>query len=185
LDVLVYSRDAPGTEALRADRDLLERHWSYMDGFAASMIARGPTFEADRETVTGSLHVLGLPDPDAARAFVAEEPNARAGVYGEHVVRRFDNLLGRTMWDFSGRAVEPLFLVLGPTGGPPPAPTRLPAALRDRLILYGALRTLEGGEPAGLALALQAETRQAVAALLAEAGLREAEIHDWEFGGRR
>jgi len=41
LDFFVYSRDAPGTEALRDDDELLEQHWSYMDRFAASMIARG------------------------------------------------------------------------------------------------------------------------------------------------
>jgi hypothetical protein len=33
-----------------------------MDAFAESMVARGPTFAADRETVTGSLHVLSLAD---------------------------------------------------------------------------------------------------------------------------
>jgi hypothetical protein len=44
LDFFVYSRDASGTEALRDDDELLEEYWSYMDRFAASMIARGPTF---------------------------------------------------------------------------------------------------------------------------------------------
>ena len=43
LDFFVYSRDAAGTAALRDDDQLLEKHWSYMDGFAESMIARGPT----------------------------------------------------------------------------------------------------------------------------------------------
>jgi hypothetical protein len=43
LDFFVYSRDAFGTDALRDDDELLEEHWSYMDRFAASMIARGPT----------------------------------------------------------------------------------------------------------------------------------------------
>ncbi|MEO9174699.1 MAG: hypothetical protein ABI317_04225, partial [Gaiellales bacterium] len=38
------------------------------------MIARGPTFGADGETVTGNLHVLGLPSAEAAREFVAGEP---------------------------------------------------------------------------------------------------------------
>ncbi|HEX2292892.1 MAG TPA: hypothetical protein VHH55_06225 [Gaiellaceae bacterium] len=33
MDFFVLSRDAPGTGALRDDRDLLEEHWSYMDGF--------------------------------------------------------------------------------------------------------------------------------------------------------
>ena len=107
MDFFVYSRDAPGTATLRDDEELLEEHWSYMDRFARSMIARGPTLGADRETATGSLHVLGLPSIDAADEFVAHEPNHRAGVYAEHCVWRFENLLGRTMWEFSGVADEP------------------------------------------------------------------------------
>ena len=67
---------------------------------------------------------------------------------------------------------------------------RLPAELLERLILYGALSSLDGGEPLGLALALQAPDREAVDALMSdgETGLgelSEVEIHDWEFGGRR
>ena len=41
-----------------------------MDRFAKSMIARGPTLDTDRETATGSLHVLALPSIDAVREFV-------------------------------------------------------------------------------------------------------------------
>ena len=85
-DFFVYSRDAPGAAHLRDDDELLEQHWSYMDAFAGSMVARGPTLGSDRETATGSLHVLGLPSVDAVRAFVADEPNNRAGVYAEHLV---------------------------------------------------------------------------------------------------
>ena len=84
-----------------------------MDGFADAMIARGPTLDSNREAATGSLHVLGLPGVDAAREFVALEPNNLAGVYGEHMVRRFENLLGRSMWEFPGQAGEPRFLVMG------------------------------------------------------------------------
>ena len=77
-----------------------------MDRFAESMIARGPTLGADRDTATGSLHVLTLPSVNAAREFVALEPNNRAGVYSEHLVLRFEDLLGRTMWDFSSQRAE-------------------------------------------------------------------------------
>ena len=62
LDFFVYSRDAADVAELRDDPELLEEHWSYMDGFAESMIARGPTLDTDRETATGSLHVLALPE---------------------------------------------------------------------------------------------------------------------------
>ena len=197
MDVFVYSRDARGT-TLRDDEELREEHWSYMDAFAESMIARGPTLAADREAATGSLHVLGLPSVDAAREFVAREPNNRAGVYADHVIWRFENLLGRTMWAFSGVADEPRFLVIarsdrdesaGPSGRPIPRES-LPPELHERLILYGALSTLDDGEPVGVALAVQAPDRDAVAALLEDgrAGFdvfQEVEIHDWEFGGRR
>lgn len=112
MDFFVYSRDAAAMKALRDDRDLLEVHWAYMDRFAESMIARGPTLAPDRRTATGSLHVLGLPSVDAAREFVACEPNSRAGLYAERSVWPFENLLGRTMWQFPNPAGEPRFLVV-------------------------------------------------------------------------
>jgi hypothetical protein len=199
MDFFVYSRDVAGT-ALRDDRELLEEHWSYMDAFAESMIARGPTLAADRDTATGSLHVLGLPSVDAAREFVAREPNNRAGVYAEHSIWRFENLLGRTMWTFSGVvADEPRFLIIAcsdrrdesarRSSGPSPQES-LPPELRERLILYGALSTLDDAEPVGVALAVHAPDRDAVVALLEDgrAGFDvfpDVEIHNWEFGGRR
>jgi uncharacterized protein YciI len=191
LDFFVYSRDAADAAPLRDDPELQEEHWSYMDGFGEPMIARGPTLDTDRETATGSLHVLTLPSVDAAREFVAAEPNNRAGVYREHLVWRFENLLGRSMWEFPSRAAEPLFLIIGCSHlARPVSVESLPTELLERLILYGALTTLEGDEPAGVALALQAADREAVDALMKceRIGLgafSEVEIHNWEFGGRR
>src|SRR5829696_4209793 len=159
LDFFVYSRDAAGAGSLRADEELLEEHWSYMDGFAGSMIARGPTLTADRETATGSLHVLALPSVDAAHEFVAREPNHRAGFYAEHSVWRFENLLGRTMWEFSGAAEEPRFLIIARSrrdeitrdSGWLVRPASLSPQLRERLILYGALTSLQDAELVGVA----------------------------------
>ena len=194
----MYSRYAPGTEALRDDDDLLEAHWSYMDRFAASMIARGPTFGPDRKTVTGSLHIVGLPSVDAVHEFVAREPNNRAGLYGKHSVWRFENLLGRTMWEFPGAADEPRFLIIAHTHDSPEAAARerpvpwetLSTELRKQLIVYGALRALDDAALEGVALAVQARDRQAAELLLerGRAGLTvfpSIEIHKWEFGGRR
>jgi hypothetical protein len=192
MDFLVYSRDAAGAGALRADRELLEEHWSYMDGFAESMIARGPTLTADRATATGSLHVLGLPGDDAVREFVAREPNNRAGVYAEHSVWRFDNLLGRTMWEFSGAADEAKFLVIARFhhDRQPARPDDLSSELCERLVLHGSLTTLGDADLVGIALAVQAPDRGALAVLIDDERLglhlvSELEIHDWEFGGRR
>jgi uncharacterized protein YciI len=191
LDFFVYSRDAADTADLRDDQELLEEHWSYMDRFAESMIARGPTLDTDRETATGSLHVLALPSVDAAREFVALEPNNRAGIYGEHWVWRFENLLGRSMWEFSGQPAVPRFLIIGRSHlGRPVSAETLPAELLERLVLYGVLTTLDGAEPVGVALALQAPDREAVDTLIEDertglGAFSEVEVHNWEFGGRR
>jgi uncharacterized protein YciI len=191
LDFFVYSRDAADAVGLRDDQELLVEHWSYMDRFAESMIARGPTLDTDRKTATGSLHVLALPSVDAAREFVAREPNNRAGVYGEHSVWRFENLLGRSMWQFSGQPVEPRFLIIGRSHlGRPVSAETLPAELLEQLVLYGALTTLDGAEPVGVALAIQAQDREAVDAFIEDertglGAFSELEVHNWEFGGRR
>jgi uncharacterized protein len=146
-----------------------------MDRFADGMIARGPTLAPDRETWTGSLHILDLPGPAAAREFVAREPYNRAGLFEEHLIRRFDNRLGRTMWEFAGGSGQPRFLVIADSLAKAAVPP-------ERLIVYGELLTLDDATPAGVALALEAPTRQAVETLL---GRARAEIHAWEFGGRR
>jgi hypothetical protein len=95
------------------------------------------------------------------------------------------------MWEFSGQAAEPRFLIIGRShlGWPVSAGT-LPAELLERLILYGALTTLDGSEPAGVALALQAPDREAVDALMEDertglGAFSKVEVHNWEFGGRR
>jgi hypothetical protein len=142
-----------------------------MDRFAAGMTARGPTLGPDRETWTGSIHIVDLPSAEAAREFVEQEPYNRAGLFQDHTIRRFTNLLGRTMWEFPGGAGDPRFFVIAQSVA------NLAIPPREQLIVHGELVT-----PAGVALALEAPTREAVGQLL---GARAAEIHDWEFGGRR
>ena len=79
VEFFCYRRGRPGPVTLRDE--LLEEHWSYMDRYAAEMIARGPTLAGDGDTPTGSVHIVGLPDPAAARAFAFEGPGYQAGVY--------------------------------------------------------------------------------------------------------
>jgi uncharacterized protein YciI len=168
MDFLVLSR-AHASAADTGDDALNEAHWSYMDAFADTMIARGPTLGPDRETWTGSLHVLGLEDVAAARRFVAEEPYNRAGLYEAHSIWVFENLLGRTMWEFAGPADEPRFLVIAEE------PVEVPPS--DRLILHGTLRDAPDGPSAGVALAVQG--REAIPPRA------RVHVYDWEFGGRR
>ncbi len=111
MEFFCYHRDRPGSTPLRSQ--MVEQHWSYMDLFAATMIARGPTFTSDG-TLTGSVHILDLPDPTAARTFAFEEPGYQAGAYRDVLFRRWHNSLGRTMWDYKGgrrNKVELIFLL--------------------------------------------------------------------------
>src|SRR5262245_10213840 len=194
MDFFVYSRDAPGREALRADDGLLEKHWSYMDAFADTMIARGPTLATDRETPTGSLHVLGLPSVANATEFVERDPNNRAGVYAEHLIWRFENLLGQTMWEFTGIADEPRFLAIAlartAVTAQPVALATVGPGVRRRLIVYGALLEPDGADVVGAAVALHAPGKDAVIPILRNATalldtFPSVEVHDWELGGRR
>jgi uncharacterized protein len=158
---------------------LAEEHWSYMDGFADAMIARGPTFAADGDTLTGSVHILDRPDPAAARAFAFDEPGYQAGTYRDVLIRRYDDLLRRTMWDFPGDrdGDHCLVLALGPEPGTPPP---LPAAT-ERLIAYGSLLSDDGTRWLGTA-ALVAGPEPAQ--ILAAHPYATVETHPWTFGGR-
>jgi hypothetical protein len=160
-----------------------------MDRFAGGMVARGPTLGPDRATWTGSLHIVDLPSAEAAHEFVEHEPYNRAGLFEHHLIRRFKNLLGRTMWEFARPPDDPRFLVIAQASAEHALPD-VTSLGHERLIVYGELATPEDAIPVGLALALQAPTRQAVEALLNGCQIGRAEhfdvqILDWEFGGRR
>lgn len=165
-----------------------EAHWSYMDRYEAELIARGPTFGEDGETPTGSVHFVALPDPAAARAFAFDEPNHQTGVYRDVLLRRWRNLLGRTMWEFpGGRDGGNRYLVLGLGTGPMPPGVDLvaPAALRDELIAYGPLLSDDGNTWLGTAALVRAPGPDAARAVLTSDGYELIEVHEWEFGGRR
>ena len=179
MEFLAYHRDRPGSAALRDE--LLEAHWSYMDRFQARMIARGPTLTPDGEIATGSVHIVDLPSVAAARAFVFDEPNYQAGVYRDVLLRRWHNVLGRTMWDYPGGRVESdgfLVIGLGPTSavGPPPA--------GGGLIAYGPLLADDGDTVLGAAVLLQAPDAAAARAALPAGDYAGVEVHHWAFGGR-
>ena len=173
---------------------LLEEHWSFMDGYAEGMIARGPTLAEDGLTATGSLHVVDLPDAEAVRVFAFEEPNYKAGVYAEVLIRRFRNLLGRTMWEFGGDPDASRFLVIAHArpGANEPHPDSFDAGAHEtQLILCGPLLSDDGLAWVGDALAVDLPAREAVEDLIAADPLARAdlyervEIHPWRFGGRR
>jgi uncharacterized protein YciI len=180
MEFFCYHRDRPGSADLRDD--LLEQHWSYMDRFATALIARGPTF-SDDDTATGSVHIVDLPDSTAARAFAFDEPNYQAGVYRDVLLRRWRNVLGRTMWQFpGGSSGGSRYLVLGLGGGT--AEDSVPDD-RDVLVAYGPLLSDDGSAWLGTAALVRAPDPDSARAVLTVGRYAAVEVHNWQFGGRR
>lgn len=177
MEFFCYHRDRPGSASLR--RELVEKHWSYMDGFQAEMIARGPTLTDDREAATGSVHIVSLPDPAAARAFALDEPYYQAGVFKTVLLRRWRNLLGRTMWDYTGGRAG--YLVIG-LGAGEAADLAVPPG---DLIAYGPLLSDDGAAWLGTAALVEAPDREVARAVLTQDRYADVAVHRWQFGGRR
>jgi uncharacterized protein len=181
VEFFCYHRDRPGSVTLRDE--LLEQHWSYMDRYEAEMIARGPTLAGDGDTPTGSVHIVDLPDPAAARAFAFDEPGYQAGVYRDVLLRRWRNLLGRTMWDFAGGPVDGRrYLVLG-LGEGSAADLAVPPD-QEELIAYGPLLSDDGAAWLGTAVLVRAPDSDKARATVTVDRYAAIEVHSWQFGGR-
>jgi uncharacterized protein YciI len=154
-----------------------------MDRYATEMIARGPTLADDGDTATGSVHIVDLPDPAAARAFAFDEPNYQAGVYRDVLLRRWRNMLGRTMWEFpGGRTGGNRYLVLG-LGADQATDLAVPDS-QDDLIAFGPLLSDSGTGWLGTAALVRATSPDAARAVLTPDRYAEIEVHNWQFGGR-
>lgn len=200
MEYFFYCRDNHGSDRLR--QELAEQHWSFMDGYAEKMVARGPTLAKDGVTATGSMHIVDLPDVEAVRAFAFEEPNYKAGVYAEVMVRRWTNLLGGTMWELAvdTRDADRFLLIGHGAFGIEASSEGLAAAHQDftakhpygdRMVVCGPLLSDDGSAWVGNVIAIERATRSAVEAMVendpfAQAGLYDqVEIHNWRFGGRQ
>ena len=180
MEFFCFHRDRPGSLALRDE--LVEEHWSYMDRFSNVMIARGPTFaNRDDDAPSGSVHIVDLSGPAAARAFAFDEPNYQAGVYRDVLLHRWQNTLRRTMWDYpGGRDGTDLYLVLGLGSG---QPADLPPD-QDQLIAYGPLWSDDGTAWLGTAALVAAADPDLARAVLTTDRYTDIEVHSWQFGGR-
>ena len=180
MEFFCYHRDRPGSMPLRTE--LLEQHWSYMDRFQGTMIARGPTVTSDG-TPTGSVHILDLPDATAARAFAFEEPGYQAGVYRDVLLRRWLNTLGRTMWDYRGdEPPDNRHLVLGFTSDSATGSTEPPPD--EHLIAFGPLLSDDATRVLGAPALVEAPHSDTARGALPADRYEGIEVHDWRFGGR-
>ena len=181
VEFFCYHGDRPGSATLRGE--LLEQHWAYMDRYQAQMIARGPTLADDGGAPTGSVHIVDLPGPAAARAFAFDEPGYQAGVYRDVLLRRWRNLLGRTMWDFpGGRAGGNRYLVLG-LGTGPAADLGVPPS-SDSSGPYATSSSGSGGTWLGTAVLVRARDPDAARGILTPDRYAGIEVHRWQVGGR-
>lgn len=192
-----YCRDKPGVGETR--RALLKEHWAFMRRYVDAMIARGPTTSADGKAVTGSMHIVDLPDADAAWVFAHDDPLAKGGVFEDIMVRRYHNLLGRTMWQFGGDPRNPRFLFIGEAQrGISGRNQDLLGAQRDylrhadradRVIVFGPLLGADGETWEGTAVLLETpDTAAAEALMQGDPAARSklyarAELRSWRFGG--
>lgn len=101
MDYLFFCRDKPDTGGLL--ESLVEKHWSFMDGYADRLKARGPTLSVDGGEHTGSLHIVDLATPEEVEVFAYREPFYAGGAYTEVMIRRWENLLDRSMVGLSDR----------------------------------------------------------------------------------
>lgn len=193
-DFLVYCRDAAGVgERLMA---LASAHWDYMDRFAGQLIARGPTLSPDGEEHTGSVHVVSVASAAEAQRFAEEEPFRRAGLYADVSISRFENLLGRTMWDRPPASAPQLSTFLLARWPAVPLASEGLRALRgavrsqpDVWAFLGLLVSDDGNLCLGAAASADVASelaKIALRAILAPLGLERAPIETsrWRRGGR-
>lgn len=190
-----YCRDKAGIFETR--KALLKAHWAFMHPYIDAMIARGPTMSADDKTVTGSMHIVDLPDAAAAHVFAHDDPLARGGVFADILVRRFENVSVRTMWQHRGTAHHPRFLWLAEAAAEASAEgSALLSAQRRYLedpqraagvIVHGPLRGDDGVTWLGTVLLLETADRaaaeQMVGADPAAALYARSALVPWRFGG--
>ncbi len=87
---VLHLLDKPGTADLR--RRLRPEHKTFLARMADRIAFAGPLLADDGETMIGSLLVIDFPSADAARAWLADEPFTRAGLYGQTRIDAFANL---------------------------------------------------------------------------------------------
>jgi uncharacterized protein len=184
--------DGPG---FGSPDDVDETHQDYMDGWADALIARGPSLSADGEQHTGSVHVVELPDLDAAHRFAHDEPYAKAGWFSAVTVSPIVPCLDGTMWDRPAPAGSDVAaLVTSSFSGRGVAAHDLAGTQRQHLDaaagwIYVGVTCDEPDHATGVIALVDehpVDARQKLATILDRAGVRDAQVKAsrWRRGGR-
>ena len=89
---IVYCRDKPGAVDVRmANRPA---HLEWAGGFAGRIAMAGPMFAEDGETFAGSLFVIEFDSEAEVRAWAAEDPYAKAGLFERVEISPFKWVIG-------------------------------------------------------------------------------------------
>ena len=65
-----------------------ETHLGYLDGIVVQLVLAGPLLNAEGQSI-GSLLVIDAPNREAAEAFAAADPYARAGLFQSVTISPF------------------------------------------------------------------------------------------------
>ena len=82
--------DKPDAAALR--QRLRPEHKAYLAQVAERIAFAGPLTQDDGTTMIGSLLAIDFDSREAAKAWLADEPFTRAGLYGSVEIQSFVNL---------------------------------------------------------------------------------------------
>ncbi len=82
--------DKPASAALR--ERVRPEHKAYLAAVAERIAFAGPLTHDDGVTMIGSLLAIDFDSRDAARAWLADEPFTRAGLYADSEIHAFLNL---------------------------------------------------------------------------------------------
>ena len=94
---VIFATDKPGTESLRTETR--PTHREYLRDQSAHPDVRlhhgGPTLAGEGGNMNGSMLVVEADTLEAVRTFAANDPYAKAGLFGDTQIRPFEWGIGR------------------------------------------------------------------------------------------
>lgn len=83
----VIATDKPGAADLRARTR--PEHLDYLEANLDRLVAAGALFDDEGASATGSLYLVDSDDREAAKAFIANDPYTRVGLFGSIEIVRW------------------------------------------------------------------------------------------------